>query len=77
MKNAVHEETLEADINRIWNRIQQFNGRLIPITDLCNFDNKNERVSTIMALLHLARDGKIRLYQKNFPFGKIYVRKLN
>jgi len=77
MKGAVHEETLEADINRIWNRIQQFNGRLIPVTDLCDFSDKNEKVSTIMALLHLAREGKIKLYQRNFPFGKIYARKLN
>ena len=77
MKGAVHEETLEADINRIWNRIQQFNGRLIPVTDICNFSDKNEKVSTIMALLHLAREGKIKLYQRNFPFGKIYIRKLN
>ena len=77
MKGIVHEETIEKDIDRVWRRIKSLNGNAIPITKLCRFDDKNERITTLIALLHLAKDGKIRLYQRRFPFGKIYVRKLS
>lgn len=76
MKGVVHEERIEVEIERVWKRIERYNGRAVPITELCNFDDKNERITTLVALLHLAHDGKIRLYQKRFPFGTIYVKKL-
>ena len=55
-------------------RIQQFNGRSIPITSLCNFEDRNDRITTLLALLHLAQDRKVRVYQRKFPFGRIYVK---
>ena len=76
MRGAVHEEAIEAEIERVWKKIKRFNGRAIPITELCNFNDKNERINTLVALLHLAHDKKIKLYQRRFPFGKIYVKKL-
>ncbi len=76
MKGVVHEEAIEKEIERIWDKIKKFNGKAIPITELCNFNDKNERINTLIALLHLAHDRKIRLYQRRFPFGKIYVKRL-
>ncbi|RLF61532.1 MAG: hypothetical protein DRN16_03610 [Thermoplasmata archaeon] len=74
MKGTVHEENFERDVERVWKRIQQFNGRSIPITSLCNFEDRNDRITTLLALLHLAQDRKVRVYQRRFPFGRIYVK---
>jgi len=76
MKGTVHEEHFEQDVEKVWKRIQQFNGRAIPFNALCNFENKDERIATLVALLHLAQDRKIRVYQRRFPFGKIYVKNI-
>ncbi|HEC80922.1 MAG TPA: hypothetical protein ENI42_00645 [Thermoplasmatales archaeon] len=77
MRGTVHEENFEQDVRRVWERIQQFNGRAIPFSSLCNFEDRNERITTLLALLHLAQDRKIRVYQRKFPFGKIYVRNVS
>jgi len=76
MKGSVHEEHFEEEIEKMWKRIQRFNGRAIPLKNLCNFNNKEERLTALIAVLHLASDGKIRVYQRRFPFGMIYVRNM-
>jgi segregation and condensation protein A len=74
MHRSVHEEHFEDEIREVWKRIRKFNGRAIPLSNLCNFEDEEDRIITFVAVLHLANDGKIRIYQRKFPFGKIYVR---
>ncbi len=74
IKGTVHEEHFEKDIKRMWKRLKNFNGKTVSLDSLCNFESKDERITAFIAVLHLAYDKKVKVYQKNFPFGKIYVR---
>jgi len=75
MKGRLHEETLEEDIRKVWSKIRQLNGRAIPLRKLYKPDDKEEFIKTLISVLFLAYEDKIRIYQRKFPYGEIYLRK--
>lgn len=71
---TVHDENPEKDIEIIWNRINQFNGKSIPFTNLYDEGNKEDLIRALTSVLFLANENKVRVHQRKFPFGKIYVK---
>ncbi len=74
-KNRVHKEDLEEDLRVIFDRIIGKNGTSqIPLQELCDANNIWDLVTAFNGVLFLKRDGKIELWQENFPVGPIYVK---
>ena len=71
-EGAAHKEDPESDIREVWERILGQNGVPIPITSIQE-RTKDDMVRTLVSVLFLARENKIRLWQENFPYGMIYV----
>jgi len=76
MKGTAHEDNLEEDIVEIWDKIQNCNKTQILITELCEDESREELIKTLISVLFLAYDNKIRVYQKQFPYGKIFIKTL-
>lgn len=76
MKGTAHEDNLEEDIVEIWEKIKQIDQTNIAITDLCMDNSREELIKTIISVLFLAYDNKIKVYQKQFPYGKIFIKTL-
>jgi len=74
--HIVKEDT-EKDLLLIWDRISQFNGNDIPLTNLCNPQDRIDLIKTLSSLLFLADEHKIKVWQRRFPYGDIYVKVLN
>lgn len=72
----VHGEDLTEDIALTWHRLVQFNGEPVPLRRLTVRDAWDE-VTVFMSLLFLAHLEKVKLYQKDFPYGEIYVKRLS
>ena len=76
MIGTAHEDHLEKDVEQVWNKIKNHSQKTIPINDLLGKKSHEEFIKIIMSILFLAYDGKIRVYQKKFPFGKIFIKNL-
>ncbi len=72
----VHGEDLTEDIGLTWGRLTQFNGDPIPLRSLVAGSVWDE-VTVFMALLFLAQLQKVKLWQKSFPHGEIFVKRLS
>ena len=72
----VHGEDLTEDIGLTWGRLTQFNGDPIPLRSLVAGSVWDE-VTVFMALLFLAQLQKVKLWQKEFPHGEIFVKRLS
>jgi segregation and condensation protein A len=72
----VHGEDLTEDIALTWHRLAQFNGEPIPLRRLTAGGVWDE-VTVFMSLLFLAHLEKVKLWQKDFPHGEIYVKRLS
>ena len=59
-----------------WQRINEFNGKPIPIGDLLDRPEKASVVRTFVGSLFLAREGRIDIIQKNLENHNIYVKNL-
>jgi segregation and condensation protein A len=75
-EGAAHKEDPESDIREVWERILGQNGVPIPITSIQE-RSKDDMVRTLVSILFLARENKIRIWQENFPYGMIYVQNPN
>ena len=76
MIGTTHEDNLEEDIEEIWQRIKDSKKTMISLQELCNIKDKDEVIKTFLSLLFLAYNNRIRLFQRHFPYGKIYVKPL-
>ncbi|MBI4416377.1 MAG: segregation/condensation protein A [Euryarchaeota archaeon] len=74
--NKVHGEDLNEDLALTWSRILESNGGSIPLAALADHD-RWERVTVFVAVLFLAKMEKITLYQENFPYGEIFVKRIS
>ena len=74
MKGTAHEDHLEEDIQTIWKRIKNHSNKTIALMDLCEKKGKDELIKVIMSVLFLAYDNKVLVYQKRFPYGKIFIK---
>jgi len=72
----VHGEDLTEDIALTWTRITQFNGEPIALHQLTLGDAWDE-VTVFMSLLFLAHLEKVKLWQKEYPHGEIFVKRLS
>src|SRR5437762_494689 len=72
----VHGEDLTEDIALTWQRLAQFNGEPIPLRQLTVGDVWDE-VTVFMSLLFLAHLEKVKLWQKDYPYGEIFVKRLS
>ncbi|KYK20146.1 hypothetical protein AYK21_01630 [Thermoplasmatales archaeon SG8-52-2] len=74
MKGTAVEDHLEEDVKAVWDKINKFSKKTISLVDLCEKKGREELIRVLMSVLFLAYDNKILVYQKRFPFGKIYVK---
>ncbi len=72
----VHGEDLTEDIGLTWGRLTQFNGDPVPLRSLVAGSVWDE-VTVFMSLLFLAQLEKVKLWQKAFPYGEIFVKRLS
>ena len=61
---------------KVWQRINEFNGKPIPIGDLLDRPEKASVVRTFVGSLFLAREGRIDIIQKELDSHNIYVKNL-
>ena len=71
-----HKDNIEEDMAIVWAKINQYNGSPIRLTKLCDYHDRMDVITTLISTVHLAHRKKISLWQKNFPYGDIYVRNL-
>ena len=76
MIGTAHEDHLEEDVERIWKRIKKFPKKTMSLTEICENQKREELIRTLMSILFLAYDNKITVYQKRFPYGKIYIKNI-
>jgi len=74
MIGTAHEDNLEEDVDAIWKRIKGFNKKTMSLFDLCEESEREEFIKTLISVLFLAYDNKIRVFQRKFPYGKIYIK---
>lgn len=76
MKGTAVEDHLEEDVVDIWTRIKEFQTKTMTLADLCNKKGKEELIRVLISVLFLAYDNKVVVYQKRFPYGKIFIKNL-
>ena len=74
MKGTAHEDPLEKDVKETWNKIKKIPKKTMLLSDLYENQSKEEAIKLLMSILFLAYDNKITVYQKKFPYGKIYIK---
>jgi segregation and condensation protein A len=76
MVGTAHEDHVEDDVEFVWEKIKSFHGRTMSLFELCETSGREDVIKTFMSVLFLAYDNKIRVYQKQFPYGKIYIKNI-
>ena len=71
-----HNDNLEVDKAITWAKIDRFNGHPIRLSQVCDYQDRNDVITTMISAVHLAHEKKINLWQRNFPYGEIYIRNL-
>ena len=74
MKGTVVEDHLEEDVQAVWERIIKTPKKTMSMMDLCENKGREELIKILMSVLFLAMDNKVLIYQKKFPYGKIYIK---
>lgn len=65
-----HSDDLERDVEDVWQRICRCGSGAVEIEDIWN-GGREDLVTVFMALLFLARGGRISVWQDDSPFGTI------
>jgi segregation and condensation protein A len=76
MKGTAVEDHLEEDVEVVWKRINKIPKKTISLMDLCEKKGREELINILMSVLFLAMDNKVLIYQKKFPYGKIYIKNM-
>lgn len=76
MRGTAHEDHLEEDVEAVWKRIKQFPRSTMTLKELCEKKGREELIKVLMSILFLAYDNKVLVYQKKFPYGKIYIKNM-
>ena len=66
MIGTAHEDNLEEDVEAIWKRIRGFDKKTMSLFDLCEESEREEFIKTLISVLFLAYDNKIRVFQRKF-----------
>ncbi len=75
-KGNIHTDDLFEDLSSTWTRILEFNGSPISLGDLSNGDVW-DKVTVFTSILFLAKLQKIKIWQKKFPYGEIFVQRVD
>lgn len=75
MKGTAHEDHLEQDIKKTWNKIKEMPKKTMTLESICNKTSREEYIKILMSVLFLAMDEKVLVYQKKFPYGHIFIKK--
>jgi segregation and condensation protein A len=70
-------ENIEADLDQFLARLNKFDGEQIGLKKLCKLEERGEFIHSLVPMLFLAKEGKIRIWQTNFPYGNIFLRRVN
>jgi segregation and condensation protein A len=65
-----HSDDLERDVEDVWQRIAKCGSGAVEIEDIWN-GGREDLVTVFMALLFLARSGRISVWQDDSPYGTI------
>ena len=76
INEKVHQESLQDEMEMVYNRICRFNGHPIPLSDIYKEDLE-DKITTLVSSLFLALDRKINIWQRKFPYGEIMVKNLH
>jgi segregation and condensation protein A len=76
MVGTAHEDHIEDDVEVVWEKIKSFHSGTMSLFELCETRGREDVIKTFMSVLFLAYDNKIRVYQKQFPYGKIYIKNM-
>lgn len=71
-----HKDDMEKDKAVTWARINKYNGHPIKFSQICDFGDRKDVISTLMSSVHLAHERKINIWQRQFPYGEIYIKNL-
>lgn len=74
MNGTAVEDHLEEDILVVWEKICQYPKKSMSINSICKTDDPEERIKTFLSVLFLAYDKKIRIFQRRFPYGEIFIK---
>jgi segregation and condensation protein A len=74
MIGTAHEDNIEADVSDIWDRIQRIGKENLSISELYEGNDKEEIIRIFISILFLANEQKIIVYQRRFPYGKIFIK---
>jgi len=74
MIGTAHEDHLEEDVELVWKKINGFDKKTMSLKELCDKKGREELIRILMSVLFLAYDNKVVVYQKRFPYGKIYIK---
>lgn len=74
MIGTVHEDNLEEDIEGVWRKIRDCKKSVLSLQELCDPQNREEMIKTFISVLFLAYDNKVRVFQRKFPYGKIFIK---
>ena len=76
LKGTTVEDHLEEDVVDVWKRIKDFPNKTMSLMDICKREDKEELIKVLVSILFLNYDNKVAVYQKKFPFGKIFIKNL-
>jgi len=77
MKGTAIEDHLEEDVEVIWKRIIDLQRRKMTFSELCKKNDREETIRVLISILFLAYENKISVYQKKFPYGKIFIENIS
>lgn len=76
MIGTAHEDNLEEDIKEVWKNIKKLGKTQMTLTELCKETNRETIIKTLISILFLAYENKVKVFQKRFPYGKIFIKTL-
>lgn len=70
----MHQDDPEADIQEVWSLVQRLDHVPVPLTVLAEGDPDGV-VKAFNAVLFLANWGRVKIWQRGFPYGPVYLRR--
>lgn len=74
MNDTAHEDPIEDDVEKVWKQIQNKGKKIMTLYDLCENKKREEIIRVLLSILFLSNDNKITVYQRKFPYGKIFIK---
>ena len=69
----MHKESLQEDLSTTWQRICMCEDMKVPITQVWDSNDTYDKVTVFISTLFLAKMEKIKLTQRNLPYGDIMI----